>query len=47
MSRVDAEPTDDNYIVVRVAEGTAELGEHHPKAVADALMRVLTVMPPE
>ena len=46
MSRVDAEPTDDNYIVVRVAEGTAELGEHHPKAVADALMRVLTVMPP-
>ena len=34
--------TDDgNYLVVRVSEGTAKLGEHDPKTVARALVSVL------
>lgn len=38
-----AETDDDgNYIVIRVSEGTAQLGAHDPQAVAGALMKVLS-----
>jgi isocitrate dehydrogenase len=35
-------PDDGNYLVIRVSEGTAQLGEHDPKAVAAALAQVLS-----
>lgn len=34
--------SDGNYILIRVAEGTAQLGEHEPAAVAAALTKVLS-----
>lgn len=40
--RVAQEAGDGSYLVIRVSEGTANLGEHDPKAVATALMRVLS-----
>ncbi len=39
---VAKEGSEGNYILVRVAEGTAQLGEHDPAAVAAALTRVLS-----
>lgn len=40
--QIAREPDDGNYIVIRVSEGTAELGEHDPAAVASALAKVLS-----
>jgi len=40
--RLAAEAEDGNYLVIRVTEGTAQLGEHDPKAVASALAKVLS-----
>jgi hypothetical protein len=39
---VAKEGSDGNYILIRVAEGTAQLGEHDPATVAAALTRVLS-----
>lgn len=40
--RVAEEDADGNYILLRVNDGTAEIGEHDPKAVAAALTKVLS-----
>lgn len=40
--RVAEEDADGSFILLRVNEGTAELGEHDPKAVASALTKVLS-----
>lgn len=40
--RVAQEDADGNYLVIRISEGTAHLGEHDPKAVAAALTNVLS-----
>lgn len=39
--QVSEQPTDGSYLVIRVSEGTAQLGEHDPRAVASALARVM------
>jgi len=39
---VARENTDGSFLVIRVAEGTATLGEHDPASVAAALMKVLS-----
>jgi Shedu protein SduA, C-terminal len=40
--RVADEDADGSYILIRVSEGTAQIGEHDPKAVASALAKVLS-----
>jgi len=39
---VAKEDSDGNYILIRVLEGTAQIGEHDPAAVASALTKVLS-----
>ena len=40
--RIAEEDADGSYILIRVSEGTAQLGEHDPATVASALARVLS-----
>lgn len=39
---VSEEDADGSYILIRVSEGTAQIGEHDPAAVASALTKVLS-----
>ena len=40
--RVAEEDADGNYILIKVTEGTAQLGQHDPTVVASALVKVLS-----
>lgn len=40
--KVAEEDEDGNYILLRVTEGTASIGEHEPEVVASALIKVLS-----
>lgn len=39
---VAEESSDGNYILIKVSDGTAQIGSHDPKAVAEALTKVLS-----